>query len=453
MLDFTPAFSDVYSDALLSAHEAEIERLLALKDQRAPVLAAIEKHKSLIADRDALAASANDASRLLLKPQKGEKRDPGKLLREEKMRKRIAKELPKVAADLAKTLQKYEDEYGRPFLVHGEPYLDELEAQEVKAPPPRSKTPNGLPPRSKTPGPSSVAKPVAAVSRPVQPPRPKSAMSTAMQSRPVTRTPASTIPPVARNPLSSTTQPPSRIPQSPSKIPARAPLSNLQHDNNSPERRRPVPQPASQPCEQPPQQNFALSARTMGPPKAPPPRMRNLFEPPADHTPALMAPYSASNRPPSVLSSSNNSEASSKFVRPISPEDVYDDRERMSYMSASLIDRQNQYHQHMNIHTSVQQQNPARPASRQTSNTSSNLTMGTTAGGSENWETYSDASELEPDHDPRTASYSKTNGKRPGTHLAPPPKMRVHDRIVEHDENAVRINGSDAAWSECSETF
>ncbi|KMU92744.1 hypothetical protein CIHG_10539 [Coccidioides immitis H538.4] len=31
MLDFTPAFSDVYSDALLSAHEAEIARLEALK--------------------------------------------------------------------------------------------------------------------------------------------------------------------------------------------------------------------------------------------------------------------------------------------------------------------------------------------------------------------------------------------------------------------------------------
>ena len=30
MLEFTPAFSDVYSDALLSAHEAEIERLEAL---------------------------------------------------------------------------------------------------------------------------------------------------------------------------------------------------------------------------------------------------------------------------------------------------------------------------------------------------------------------------------------------------------------------------------------
>jgi len=457
MLDFTPAFSDVYSDALLSAHEAEIERLLTLKDQRAPILAQIEKHRSLIADRDALAASATDASRLLLKPQKGEKRDPGKLLREEKMRKRIAKELPKVAADLAKTLQRYEDEYGRPFLVHGESYLEELEALEVKAPPPRSKTPNGLPPRSKTPAPTPIMKPTAAA-KPVQPPRPKSAIGNASLLRAVTITPASTRPPIARNPPSSASQsaqPPSRIPTSPSKLPARVPLANMQHGNNSPERRRAGAPPTVQPCDfSSSQHNFAQSTRTMGPPRVPPPKMRNLFEPPAEQTPATMAPYSASNRPPSVLSSSA-SEASSKFVRPISPEDVYDDRERMSYMSASMINREKHYQQHTSFHASVQQ-NPARPASRQTSNTSSNLTTGTTAGGSENWETYSDASEMEAEHDARDAHHSKVYGKRAGGpygHMAPPPKMRVHERIDERAEDILRVNGSDGAWSECSETF
>lgn len=459
MLDFTPAFSDVYSDALLSAHEAEIERLLTLKDQRAPILAQIEKHRSLIADRDALSASAADASRLLLKPQKGEKRDPGKLLREEKMRKRIAKDLPKVAADLAKALQRYEDEYGKPFLVHGESYLEELEALEVKAPPPRSKTPNALPPRSKTPAPASTAKPAAAASKPVQPPRPKSAIGNSSVLKPVTKAAASTRPPIARNPPSSVTHsahPPSRIPTSPSKLPARVPLGNLQHGSNSPERRRGAPQESAQHCDfSSSQHNFAQSTRTMGPPRAPPPRMRNLYEPPSEQTPAIIAPYGGSNRPPSVLSSSNNSEASSKFVRPISPEDVYDDRERMSYMSASMIDREKHYQQHMNFHASTQQ-NPARPASRQTSNTSSNLTTGTTASGSENWETFSDASEAEAERDARDAYHTKVYGKRTGGpygHMAPPAKMRVQERIEERDENAVRVNGSDAAWSECSETF
>ena len=52
----------------------------------------VDKHRTLIKDREDLSASSQDASRLMAKGQKGEKRDPGKLLREEKMRKRIARE-------------------------------------------------------------------------------------------------------------------------------------------------------------------------------------------------------------------------------------------------------------------------------------------------------------------------------------------------------------------------
>jgi protein regulator of cytokinesis 1 len=98
MLDFTPAFSDVCSDALLSAHEAEIARLESLKENRLPMLQKIERHRELIKERDELQQSSQDASRLMARGQKGEKRDPGKLLREEKMRKRIAKDLPKIEA-------------------------------------------------------------------------------------------------------------------------------------------------------------------------------------------------------------------------------------------------------------------------------------------------------------------------------------------------------------------
>ena len=90
------------------------------------------------------------------------------------------------------------------------------------------------------------------------------------------------------------------------------------------------------------------------------------------------------------------------------------------------------------------------------------MTTGTTASGSENWETYSDGSELEPERDAREMYYSKvhTTGKRAAGdhgygHMAPPPKMRVHERIEEGDENtrvglgiaSSRVEGSDAAWS------
>ena len=479
MLEFTPAFSDVYSDALLSAHEAEIERLHNLKDQRAPVLEAIDKHKSLIADKQSLEASAADATRLMMKPQKGEKRDPGKLLREEKMRKRIAKELPKVAAALKKTLEQYEDDYGKPFLVHGQSYLEEMEEMDARAPPPRSKTPNGLPPRPKTPGATQPAK-SAPSSRTAQPSRPQSSMRSHAPSSSVSKTPT-----LGRAATGRQQMPPSAIStapstqKSPSRIPARVPLGNLQHGNNSPERRQ-AAQSHSQVA-------HASETRTMGPPRAPPPRMRDLVphvlapEP----SPAYQTSHAPPPRPTSTVSSDSNE--SSKFVRPMSPEDVYDDRERMSYMSTSLLNRDRQYqyqqqhqqyapqqsypqHQEQfqqSISRSVHAQMlpPPAPASRQASNTSSNLTTGTTAtSASENWETYSDASEAEPE---REAYYSKMQmhasgpaGKRPATgygHMAPPPaKMRMHpaqiydhpdQRMDEPDENRSRVEGSEGAWS------
>jgi protein regulator of cytokinesis 1 len=70
--------------------------LEALKEQRLPILLKIDRHRELIKERNDLQQSSQDASRLMARGQKGEKRDPGKLLREEKMRKRITKELPKV---------------------------------------------------------------------------------------------------------------------------------------------------------------------------------------------------------------------------------------------------------------------------------------------------------------------------------------------------------------------
>ena len=410
MLDFTPAFSDVYSDALLSAHENEIARLEALREQRAPTLALVDKHRSLIKDRDDLAATANDASRLMLKPAKGEKRDPTRLLREEKMRKRIAKDLPKVEAELRKTLETWEEEYGRPFLVHGDRYLDEMEALAAKAPPPRSKTPNGLPPRSKTPaGPPPSAKPSRANSQSSTTSSRVGTMRGPAAPPSTAKTPTGTL---RRNPIASSTA--SAAQKSPSKIPSRVPLGNLQHGNNSPERRIPGPSTS----------NAANSNtfRKMAPPptRAPPPKMRDLFNPPTEQQTPMVG-FQPPPRPQSTISSSSSNASLSQgnpssFVRPISPEDPYDDRvERMSYMSASLVNHSNNnnltngmrppgasqsfhgYHSRQPV--------PSGPPSRQISNTSgsSNLTANTNTtatSGSENWETYDDNSEIigEADH-------------------------------------------------------
>ena len=512
MLDFTPAFSDVYSDALLSAHEAEIERLTTLQEQRAPVLAMIEKHRSIIADRESLAATANDASRLMMKPQKGEKRDPGKLLREEKMRKRIAKELPKVTAELTKVLENYEEEFGRPFLVHGERYLDEVEIVDVKPPPARSKTPNGLPPRSKTPSSAPAPKSApASTTKTVPLARPGSVMRGPAPPKSTSRTPTRYQPASRQQPPTSAAPPTASRTGSPSKIPSRAPLGTLRNGghNSSPERRtaQQAPQTTSQP-----QHNYAQSAATMGPPRAPPPRMRDLFPeheqqaPPPQHHPTGVNPP---QRPASVVSSTDSSSSGSRYVRPMSPEDVYTDHERMSYMSTSMLNRD---HQQMNqsqqyhpahqpqemLHSSLQQRPTAPPsiASRQTSNTSSNLTTASTApSGSENWETYEDESEIDDRHaggghygkidgrmmgtaggqarafayGQQPQSYAAHGGQQPGLMAPPPaPKMRYpplsqqHEKIYGReqpqilDENGMGVGmgmrigsgeGSEAAWS------
>lgn len=446
MLEFTPAFSDVPSDALLSAHEAEIERLDALKEQRAPTLELIDKYRSLIHDRDELAASSQDASRLLAKSSKGEKRDPTRLLREEKMRKRIAKDLPKVEVELRKTLEKWEDEYGRPFLVHGMRYLDELAVAAGRTLPPRSKTPSG--PRTTTKAIKSAP--------PVGSSRAGSAIRAAPPSRSDTKTPAGTL---RRNPIANPITTASRL--SPSKIPARVPLGHMQHGNNSPERRVP------------PESVYDTNTmRKMGPPaRVPPPKMRDLFVPPAT-TPG--EDDDAENRRFARSASSNGTGC----VRHITPEDVYDDRERMSYIKTSSVphpdrdtrlDRDiHQIHRELQISRRVdagyqQQDRFISPA--EIRHISATSTVTTTASGSENWETFDDASE--PEVDVSDAYYAKMRAARTvkrytpdGGHTPPrgaPGKKfksihgagggRPHQPVVE-EGNGPLVAASEAGWTD-----
>ncbi|KAL1969726.1 hypothetical protein VTN77DRAFT_8279 [Rasamsonia byssochlamydoides] len=442
MLDFTPAFSDVYSDALLEAHEAEIARLEALREQRAPTLELIAKHMSLIQDREALVASSQDASRLMSRGNKGEKRDPGKLLREEKMRKRIAKELPKVEAELRKALEKWEDEYGRPFLVHGERYLDQLTPVAPKAPP-RSKTPSGPPPSSKqnsSKQTSSSTTTTRAGNQGTRGPPPRSATKTPTGTGPIRRNPNPAISAAAA--------------KSPSKIPARVPLANLPNGSNSPDRRV--------------QPNSFSSSTMRGkiPPRAPPPKMRDLVVDQNEETPTT----TYGMEPPRC-----GSVMSSRSVRPVSLEDVYDDRNQRSYMSSSVMSRRADNTSHsshsssQSFHSSttrergyppenpyLQHQPPPRAGMRQVSSSS---TVQTRMSGSENWETYDDNSE--PEADATDVYYAKlraAHGKRFATeepqieNLAGKKIKGIRnvgsEERMEQDGQLVRMEGSDGGWTD-----
>ncbi|KAM0127659.1 hypothetical protein ACHAP3_008708 [Botrytis cinerea] len=383
MLDFTPAFSDVYSDALLEAHEQEIGRLEVLKEQRAPTLALIEEHRSLVKDRDDLQASSQDASRLMMRGQKGEKRDPTRLLREEKMRKRIAKDLPKIAAKLRSVLEEWEEEYGRPFMVHGERYLDELEASEAKtAPGPRSKTPAGPPPSTMKPPPKTVVK-AGTLGRSNSAPRP------APPSRSGAKTPTAggTI---KRHQSSASVSAASGM-KSPSRLPNRIPLSSLKLPS-SPERDRRTGsiRPESR-------QATSTIRGKMGPPpsRAPPPKMRELFEPPPSAPPTQT--YYHRNE------SFNSSTGS---VRPVSPDDVFEApkaKERpQSYQDLRASMRSN-------FGQSLTYGSAPPSSSRQLSTTSSSANTGS---GSENWETYGDVSETEPEEDSNEDYFAKLRAAR-----------------------------------------
>ena len=323
--------------------------------------------------------------------QKGEKRDPTRLLREEKMRKRIAKELPKVEADLRRTLDTWEEEYGRPFLVHGERYQDELNASApAKAPPPRSKTPSAL-------SASTNVKTIKSA-----PPAQRAAtMRGAPPSR--SKTPTSTF---GRSMQAPSAAPASAISTgstmralSPSKIPARAPLKNMPYGDNSPERRQ-------RPMATANEGNSASTLRKMAPPPArpPPPKMKDLFIPPT---------------PTTVPEDSHSIFRSGSIVRQVQPEDVYDDRapssmgnhrpgsvlrhnysQQSSYSSGSSILSGHSY-----ASSFVPEPNPA--GSRQISASSS--AAGTQISGSENWETYDDASDGEDDY---YARMKAAQGKR-----------------------------------------
>lgn len=486
MLEFTPAFSDVYSDALLEAHEREIARLEALREQRAPTLELVEKHRTLVQERDELAQSSQDASRLMMRGQKGEKRDPGKLLREEKMRKRIAKELPKVAAELRKVLEDWEEEYGRPFLVHGESYIEMLDVEEAKAGAgARSKTPAGPPASARKPGlparaQSTITRSETTMSRNGTVGRSntvngtigrsETAMGTLGRSDTAIGTLGRSDTVSSQNGTLSRTGTLTRsktpnlnltgggtlrrgqLPptpggeRSPSRLPARAPLSNLTNGGNSPER---VARPQSR----------AQGVLRQGPPlmRAPPPKMRELVPAPQLETPT--ASYNTN-------SYKSNDFGSSVRVRAVEPEDVYVDNasqqsSQLSYSrshtaSASTSSFSSAGGQSDRLARSDYPQAPQAPPPRVVSGTS---TIVSGVSGSENWETYDDTSE--PEEDISDTYYAKVR-QAPSKRFTPedpysqlqanqtkrirglPPAMHAGPGIVDAEGNRT-ISGSEWA--------
>ncbi|KAF9223144.1 hypothetical protein BS17DRAFT_782435 [Gyrodon lividus] len=121
--DFAAFADDEHTEDLLCQHEHEIARLKTEVRLKTPLLTSIRKYFDICEEEKELERAAGDQTRLL---GRGGGRDPGRLLREEKMRKRVGKEKPKLEQQLLSSLPAWEQANGRPFLVHGESMLQIL---------------------------------------------------------------------------------------------------------------------------------------------------------------------------------------------------------------------------------------------------------------------------------------------------------------------------------------
>jgi protein regulator of cytokinesis 1 len=181
----------------------------------------------------------------------------------------------------------------------------------------------------------------------------------------------------------------------------------------------------------------------MGPPlRAPPPKMRDLFEPPPAPTP--------------ITHSRAESAASSGSVRHVEPEDTFYDggyaqqqRGRpQSYHELKSSMRQNEREPHMSS------SHHSGPPSRQISNNSN-----ATVSGSENWQTIEDDSE--PEQDYSEAYYARLRAARAGKRFTPEdypqggqlkkhkglPPSGAHAGLMETESNRI-VSGSEAAWTD-----
>ncbi|KAJ6261846.1 hypothetical protein Dda_2645 [Drechslerella dactyloides] len=376
MYQFEPAWSTSNTEAVLRAHEMEIARLQKLADERGPVLSLIEKYQTLMNDKNSLEASSQDPSRLLAKGP----RDPTRLLREEKMRKRIAKELPKVESDLVDALEEWEAEHGEVFRVHGESYLETiLEKQR-----PSSKTQGSAAAVLKATAPKAAAAKAAATPKSV-PTRPTSASGL----RSVAKTPTTAKAPIPRT-----------VTKSPTPY-NRQPLGNCtQNGQNSPERKalpprsktpstvgrngggsNPTKTPTSaggtvrrMPAYMAQQQAAQASANPL---RLPPPKMKPLEPHTKENMPPPQSKFVARNILDEMPHDNNMPCTPSPVETMMSRRDNYINFSNQSQFSSSSYD----------------------DANRVPSLTSqaSTLASSTSAVSSENWETFGEDSDYEPD--------------------------------------------------------
>jgi len=114
-----------YSDELLAEHDAYIQHLQRRYEQMQPILKVIIKREEIIQERMEYEELQKDPTRL---QQRGSALTK-QLMKEEKIARRIKKDLPKATDYLERKLREWRKTHDEPFLYHGDVYLDVMQRQ------------------------------------------------------------------------------------------------------------------------------------------------------------------------------------------------------------------------------------------------------------------------------------------------------------------------------------
>uniref|UniRef100_A0A182KEJ9 Protein regulator of cytokinesis 1 n=1 Tax=Anopheles christyi TaxID=43041 RepID=A0A182KEJ9_9DIPT len=118
---FTTFNSQEFNEDTLKLHELELDSLKLFYSVNEPIFQMVLQRQEMWDRMVALENKSTDPTRY--------NNRGGKLLEEEKERRRISCQLPKIEAKLLETCKQYEEEHGRKFTVYGTPLQELIEQQ------------------------------------------------------------------------------------------------------------------------------------------------------------------------------------------------------------------------------------------------------------------------------------------------------------------------------------
>lgn len=117
---------NLFNDELLDKHNEYIQLLMTRLESMKPIIRVIERREEILRERMEYEELQKDSERL---KQRGSAM-ARQLMEEEKMARRIKRELPKLTKHLEEKLAEWKESHGEDFLFNGEVYADAIARQE-----------------------------------------------------------------------------------------------------------------------------------------------------------------------------------------------------------------------------------------------------------------------------------------------------------------------------------